>query len=371
MPRLSLFLTVLLLVLLGAPPTFAADDRYLAGYAAAVFERQFNLKSQSLAVDNGVVTVSAAELGASRRQEVVSALRSIPGVAKVEVVQAPGAAPPGSGEAPATTGITRPPQTDWLPGGQLFNPLIADPRWPHFSAAYQYYINDRQLGNVSSVSFGETFAFYRDRIGDGFWELGIQGGVFALFSLDRHSKDLINADYLIAALAAYRIDRFSAMARFFHQSSHLGDEFLLANRIERINLSYESVDLKLSYDMGKWLGTAYESGAPFRVYMGGGYLFDQDPSHIKPWSVQGGVEFRSPWPGPHARFRPVAAVDVQSREENNWDADISARAGVQFDGVLLSRNMQILLEYFHGHSPNGQFYKQKIDYIGLGVHFHF
>jgi hypothetical protein len=35
--------------------------------------------------------------------------------------------------------------------------------------------------------------------------------------------------------------------RLFHQSSHLGDEFLLRNRVERINLSYESADLKLSY----------------------------------------------------------------------------------------------------------------------------
>ena len=49
------------------------------------------------------------------------------------------------------------------------------------------------------------------------------------------------------------------------------------------------------------------------------------------------------------------------RQENGWDADLSVRAGLQFDGVLLSRNMQLLLEYFHGHSPNGQFYKQRIE----------
>jgi hypothetical protein len=26
---------------------------------------------------------------------------------------------------------------------------------------------------------------------------------------------------------------------------------------------------------------------------------------------------------------------------------------------------------FKGYSPNGQFYTQKIEYVGLGVHFHF
>jgi hypothetical protein len=30
-----------------------------------------------------------------------------------------------------------------------------------------------------------------------------------------------------------------------------------------------------------------------------------------------------------------------------------------------------MLEYFRGHSPNGQFYREKIDYIGLGAHFNF
>lgn len=28
-------------------------------------------------------------------------------------------------------------------------------------------------------------------------------------------------------------------------------------------------------------------------------------------------------------------------------------------------------KYFNGRSPNGQFYRRKIDSLGLGVHFHF
>jgi len=72
-----------------------------------------------------------------------------------------------------------------------------------------------------------------------------------------------------------------------------------------------------------------------------------------------------------ARWRPIAAGDFQNREENAWSLDFSLRAGIQLDSVLASRNLQILLEYFKGRSPNGQFYKEKIEYLGLGVHFHF
>ena len=64
-------------------------------------------------------------------------------------------------------------------------------------------------------------------------------------------------------------------------------------------------------------------------------------------------------------------MDLQQREENDWSVDLSLRAGIQIDGVLASRNLQILIEYFNGHSPNGQFYKDRIEYIGLGAHFHF
>ena len=253
--------------------------------------------------------------------------------------------------------------TGFLPDGHVFRSLIADPRWPHFAASYQYYLNDPKLGDVAAVSFGESFTLYRDKLGTGSWEAGFQGGVFAFFDLDAESKDLINADYMAAVTVAYRLDHFSALGRLFHQSSHLGDEFLLSNRVKnRVNLSYEGVDLRLSYDF-------FDDA--LRVYGGEGYLFDVEPARLKPWSLQSGVEFRSPWPGPGAMFRPIAAVDLQYRQENDWHVDLSARAGIEFQGVLAGRNLQLLLEYFRGHSPNGQFYTDKIDYIGLGLHFNF
>ncbi|PYM93607.1 MAG: DUF1207 domain-containing protein [Candidatus Rokuibacteriota bacterium] len=252
-------------------------------------------------------------------------------------------------------------QTGPLPGGVLFRPLVADPRWPHFAASWQRYVDDRQLADVAAVSFGESFALYRDRIGRGWWEFGLHAGVFAVFDLDAESADLVNADYLVGFPLTYRVGDFSAILRLFHQSSHLGDEFLLRTRSNRVNLSYESVDLRLSYEIGTVL----------RLYGGGGYLFHQEPSNLDPLSAQYGIELTSPWPGPDARWRPIAAVDIQHREENGWIADVSARAGLQIEGVLATRRLQILFEYFNGHSPNGQFYKDRVEYFGLGTHFHF
>ena len=368
----------LVLVLAVAPAACAepADDAYIAGYATAVLERELRVSAQSLRVERGVITLDAGDLGDAARARITAALARIRGVVRVEVrtVGAPAAIagaprppvpPVASRPAPggANAMVVEEPQSGILPGGQLFKPLIADPRWPHFAAAYQRYLNEGDLRDVAAVSFGETFTLYRGRLGSGWWETGLQAGVFAVFDLDASSKDLINADYLVAAFSGYRLDRFSALARLFHQSSHVGDEFLLGNRVKnRVNLSYESVDVRLSYEF---------FGDALRLYGGGGYLFDQEPRHLDPGSLQWGVEVRSPWPGPGSAFRPLAGVDVQNREENHWHTDLSVRAGLEFQGVLASRNLQILLEYFRGHSPNGQFYKQKVDYLGLGAHFHF
>jgi hypothetical protein len=105
------------------------------------------------------------------------------------------------------------------------------------------------------------------------------------------------------------------------------------------------------------------------VYGGGGYIVRSDPDNLKPWSTQMGVEVRTP----HAYFggtlRPIAAVDIQYREQNDWNADLSVRAGVQLEKVsIFDRKIQFLAEYFNGYSPNGQFYREKVEYIGVGIH---
>jgi hypothetical protein len=374
MSRFALLGVVALLTALGPTPGPAAtvsEDAYLQGYAAAIVEREFRRSAPSLRVSDGVISLNAADIRGLDHERLRAALGAIRGARRVDIAE-PGSAPPAMAVAtapPEGPSTPAPPprvlgalQIGPLPGGQLFNPLIADPRWPHFSASYQYYLGDPDLEHVGAVSFGESFTLYRERLGQAWWEVGIQAGVFSVFDHEGESTDLVNADYFVAGVLGWRYDHFSALARLFHQSSHIGDEFLLRNRIQdRVNLSYEGIDLKGSYEFADM----------FRVYAGVGYLFRRDPSSLDPWSTQAGLEFRSPWPDIAARWRPIAAVDIQQREENDWHPDLSIRAGIQLDGVLATRNLQLLLEYFSGYSPNGQFSREKIDYLGLGVHFHF
>jgi hypothetical protein len=352
------------------------DDTYIAGYAASILKHELKLDIPSLIVRDGVITLPVGSLEAADRGKVVQLLSEIPGVNAVKISETTSRQPMAAasksvqvtgnetGSAPET--IILP--TGLLPAGHLFKPLLADPRWAHFSAAYRNYQSDNFAGkDIASVSFGETIPFYRSNFGQSTvqWETGLQAGVFSDFNLDASSSDLVNTDFIASVYSSMRAGQFSAFGRIFHQSSHLGDEFLLSkihSKFERVNLSYEGVDLKLSYEL------------PFgvRLYGGGGGLFHKEPSALKAWSAQYGIEFRSPWRMDFASMRPIVAADIKNHEENNWNMDVSARAGVEFDNLqVLGRKLQILAEYYNGFSPSGQFFKDKVEYIGLGAHYHF
>lgn len=245
-----------------------------------------------------------------------------------------------------------------FPDNEMFEPLIADPRWPRFSASYQQYLDDDELSGVGAASFGETFPIVRSpHHAWGEWEIAFQAGVFSVFDLDSDSSDLVNSDFTVGLSASHHYGDLTTMFRVYHQSSHLGDEFLLRTQVDRVNLSYEAFDVLVSFEPWRWL----------RVYGGGGVLFDQEPN-LDPGLLQGGIELTGPVAYVNGYLRPIAALDVQSREESDWNPDFSLRAGLQLEHPALeNRRIRVLGEFYDGRSPNGQFYERDIRTIGIGV----
>src|SRR5690349_1310432 len=283
----------------GSASAQAPNDAFIAGYAAAVLQREFGLPASRVTVSGGVVQVDAAALASSAGPRLRTALSEIPGVTEVRVrdTAVPPASTPGlapappatahqKGAPPPATAVTQEEGGQVLPRSNLFEPLMADPRWPRFSAGYRYYTDDPDVKHAGAVSFGETFSLYRNSLFNGRWEVGFQAAVFSLFDLNSESMDLINADYWVGIPISYRIGDFSVLGRVYHQSSHLGDEFLLREGIDRsrrINLSYEAVEALASYDIGE----------EFRVYGGFSYLVDRGPSDLNPWGSHARLAYGS------------------------------------------------------------------------------
>src|SRR4029453_979496 len=86
-----------------------------------------------------------------------------------------------------------------LPRGDVFCPLLADPKGQRSFLSYLREISDDGDMDVGSVGIGDTFGLLRvggSKPGNGF-QITAQGSVFAQFDLDAASYDLINADYLV------------------------------------------------------------------------------------------------------------------------------------------------------------------------------
>jgi hypothetical protein len=259
-----------------------------------------------------------------------------------------------------------------LPQGDLFCPRVADPKEPHSflsvvrgSAPGQTAQGEQAPlqpleTTVGVVGIGDAIGLARwagPRPGEGV-QLSVAGSIFAQFDLETESFDLINADYIIAVPLTLRRSGFSSRLRVYHQSSHLGDEFLLRDEPERINLAFEAVELILS-----------QSLRPLRVYAGGEYLFNRDPSDLEELVAHGGVEFRS---ATGSSVGLLAAVDMKATEEQDWRPALSGRAGLEIgwarDPGHPPRTVRLLAEMYDGPSPYGQFYSEKLRYWGVGLH---
>jgi hypothetical protein len=257
--------------------------------------------------------------------------------------------------------------TDLFPASSLFLAPLASPREPRSHVTWLILDLPGDSLNVGSVGFGDSFGLVRWR-GWGtedYWQVGLSGAVLAQFNLDSDSMDLINADYLVGFPVGYRNGPWSGRLRLYHQSSHLGDEFLLYPqstelRQKRINLSFETAEM-----LGGW---EWEG---LRITGGPAYILHTD-TPLKRRSAQLGIDYLSARPVYRPELLPFASATLHSWEETGWKVDFDAKAGINLRSPYAEkRAIQLFAEYFRGNLPFGQFYKLRAEYWGAGVNVSF
>ncbi len=109
----------------------ATSDDFIRGYAAAVLEREFKIRDYSLEVSDQTVKVTSGELKSVDPEKVIAALFAVQGVKEVEILDPQGIViassmtPPPQEPAAAATSREKPTyELGFLPGGNLFEPLI-------------------------------------------------------------------------------------------------------------------------------------------------------------------------------------------------------------------------------------------------------
>jgi hypothetical protein len=253
-----------------------------------------------------------------------------------------------------------PVEENFLPELNPFFPtMLAQPHIIGYSAGYRSY--DRVFKtDCLPISIGDQFSLYQFNTEPcSHLYLGIEACVWAIFEARAKSLSLINADYFVAIPLTYIKHGFSAKLRVFHESSHLGDEFLLEHRkIKRLNPSMEVIDLTLAYDFSPQL-TAFLGFS--RV------LRSDDSFKIKPNGVFYGFNYYFNFYKLNVcnvEAVPYIAAYFNNVENNHWHLESNAAIGYQWD-KLYGHKLRVYLEVHEGHSEEGQFSRQRTNYIAL------
>ncbi len=366
---ICLILSICCIIVLAGPVSelqAAGQDEFIAGYAAAILEREFHVSRPALGVHEGGITLDGRGIASGDLPHIKDQLSGIKGVVSVDIQ---GAGNEGE-HSIAAAGSQKASAQDSVQGFSssregLFDALMADPRWPSFSGAYQYYIDDDELKKIGAASVGDIIPLYtpdQELPFGGHWQVGAEVAAFVIHDFDTSSWDQINADYLFGLTMSYRKDTLSGIFRVFHFSSHVGDEYLLHNDVDRENYSYEAVGLTLSREVRNWL----------RLYGGGEYRFSRSPKDLDPFAIQYGVELKCPRTYAAGTLRPLAALDMKHVQDTDWSGQVSLMGGVKIeDPRLINHNLRLMLGYYNGHSPNGQFYRKSIQYTSLGLYYNY
>lgn len=352
---LALAIPLLLCLTLAPNAVQAASTQYLRGYAQAQLDAHFPKLDLTVSAVNASdeATLTARQcLPAEQRDKVQDFFAHQARIARIRWELPCNTRKPASPHASSQSAEEK--HVEALPTTRIFRHLLADPRQVRFSGYYQYHENHGKNFSAGAATFGETFGLFRSHFHNHPYQIGIEAAVFSLFNLDTKSHNLVNADYLLGFPVTYRTGDFSYRARFYHISSHLGDEFILNNpKVKRINLSYETLDLLVSW-----------SHNGIRLYGGGGAIV-HSVTPLNTALVEFGGEYR--YPDFFAGADLVAGADFKLSQTQGFGLNQSYIIGLAFHRN--HHTVRTVLQYYTGFSPNGQFYTEQVRSFGFGLQF--
>lgn len=273
--------------------------------------------------------------------------------------------PEGSAELPVHHQI--------FPRDNIFQPLVASNLEPRFFGNFGWADYTQPLNGgpgfdafISTlVGLAGTAGIWTRRRGEtcNGVQLNFFGGAFSKFALN--PLYLINVDYQGGLSATLRQGSFSGRLRLYHQSGHIGDDFLLENpEFPAYNLSFEAIDTILSFDIG-WA----------RFYGGAGWMIRRDPQRLKRFSLEMGADLiGSTWrvasPIPATYWSPVAGTHITTHQARQWGTTWTTKTGAEFVGHRHRRRLRLMATFLYGYTPYGLFFdNHRLRLAGLEIQF--
>ena len=256
-----------------------------------------------------------------------------------------------------------------MPNNLIYTSYLAGPKEPRFgtvwyddttpppyaTTGHEGWLWDSTLGGRASIArYGSDPVLHPQ----GF-EVQIEGAAFVRLD-PQDERDLRSADYRFGVPFVYGVGRWQTKLAYYHNSAHLGDEFMLKHpTFPRINYVRDCIVWGNSYYLYDWMRLYGEAGWAF--FTAGG---------AKPWEFQGGVELIQARPT-GGQGAPFLAVNGFSRQELDWGGNVCVQTGWAWRGRRSEKLYRIGLEYLYGSDPQFQFAFANQNRYGAGMWYDF
>lgn len=268
---------------------------------------------------------------------------------------------PGGGGCAVCQG-NEPWTNQWMPDGLIYHSYLAGAREPRFATVWT---TEDDQGSLWEVTLGGRVGLFRRGTTQSFrpdgWQLDLEGACFPRLDPFGPSTPLHAVDFRFGFPITYGRGPWRVKLGYYHMSSHLGDEYLLANPgAQRSNYTRD----------GLVLGTAYYVTDAVRVYgetAWSGWA-DSAGGVAEPWEFQFGAEYS---PVNFDAGAPFAAINARLLEESNFSGLMVVQTGWQFPQGPSGHRFRAGGEYSNGRSRQDSFFRESEQQLGLGFWYDF
>ncbi len=191
------------------------------------------------------------------------------------------------------------------------------------------------------------------------WQLDFEGAALARVLPDTDSTMLEATDYRAGILSTWAFDSWHIKAGYYHLSSHLGDEFVIANPlVTRFNYVRDSAVAGVTYDLTD----------DWQTYGEIGYAVGAEDGAL-PLEFQYGLQYSPQVFG--LRGAPFAALNGHTREDFDYATSVNAQAGWQWRGTESQHLWRVGIQYYSGPALQYSFPGQRDQLLGGGMWFDF
>lgn len=199
---------------------------------------------------------------------------------------------------------------------------------------------------------------------DASWEILGELGAFTQFEWklieNEQQRNLINTDYRINFSYIRQQNKNTYRLRFFHVSSHLGDDYLIRNNISEYSVNkvnYEQLEFTFFHDYSSQLKTYVGIGSVVR------------PNSIRlPFSYHAGFQYNSADKINQWGFS--FGGNVKGSQETDFNPGVKIGIGPAYFVENKTDPVRLILEYYNGNLPYSQFEESHIEWFGLGLYFY-